>query len=52
MTSERAREVLAGEARRLRSGAGGHGGRSVAALELAEAIEVLLAELPLIASRG
>ena len=37
-----ARETLAREARRLRSGAGGYGGRSPEALELADAIERVL----------
>lgn len=42
MASQEARQVLEHEVSRLRSGAGGWGGRSPQALRLAEAIEVML----------
>lgn len=44
MTREQAVAVLLAEAARLRSGGGGHGGKSAPALRIAEAIEVVLQE--------
>jgi len=41
MTLPEAKELLEREALRLRSGAGGHGGRSPQALDLATAIEMV-----------
>lgn len=43
MTLLEAKELLAREVLRLRSGAGGYGGRSSQALDLAKAIEIVLA---------
>jgi len=42
MTFHEAKELLEREVQRLRSGAGGHGGRSPQALDLATAIEMIL----------
>lgn len=43
MTLPEAKELLEREVLRLRSGAGGHGGRSPQTLDLATAIEMVLA---------